>query len=122
IEFIIHVPGNLVLHSYLHDTVIVNPINADLQPANNTFEFSQIVGNSCDPNDKQVSPAGFGADGEITLSDSILTYHIDFQNTGNADAHNIVILDTLGEFVNPLSFQFVASSHQATFSLKSPNF
>ncbi|HYV93669.1 MAG TPA: T9SS type A sorting domain-containing protein [Chitinophagales bacterium] len=120
IEFIVHIPGNLVLHSYLYDTLIVNPINGDLQPSNNTYDFSQIVGNAWDPNDKQVSPAGVGSDGEISLSDSVLTYHIDFQNTGNAIAHNVTLMDTLSDAVDPLTIQFLTSSHPYSYSMKSP--
>jgi len=120
ILFTIHIPGNLVLHSYLYDTLIVSPINGDLQPSNNTIEFSQIVGNAWDPNDKQVFPAGVGSDGEISLADSVLTYHIDFQNTGNAIAHNVTLLDTLSNNVDPFTIQFLASSHPYTYSMKNP--
>ena len=60
---------------------------------------------SHDPNSKAVSPAG-----NLTATDTVLTYTIRFENDGNAPANTIVIVDTLSPNVNPATFQPGASS------------
>lgn len=49
---------------------------------------------SYDPNDKYAVPAGY-AEPHFILADDEIEYRIRFQNTGNAEAVNIVIEDTL---------------------------
>lgn len=64
---------------------------------------------SYDPNDKLVNPIGVGPDG-ITPPDSKLTYRIRFQNTGNAEAINIAITDTLDDHFDLATFRVLNSS------------
>ena len=68
--------------------------------------INEIVG-SYDPNEKEVSPAG-----NITESDSVLTYTIHFQNTGTDTTSFIVVRDTLSQYLDPLSVINIASSHE----------
>jgi hypothetical protein len=49
---------------------------------------------SWDPNDKQVDPQGWGAEGNVQ-SQTRFQYRIRFQNTGTAEAHYVQIRDTL---------------------------
>lgn len=66
---------------------------------------------SYDPNDKHVSPEGVLAQ-KYTPIASPLTYHINFQNTGNDTAYDVSILDTLDSDLDLATFQVLGSSHE----------
>jgi uncharacterized repeat protein (TIGR01451 family) len=68
---------------------------ADYSPWDNVNYFTTTVVASYDPNFKEVSPKGTGAQGYITVNDSVLEYMVHFQNTGTYMAQNIVVIDTL---------------------------
>ncbi|MFI5195572.1 MAG: T9SS type A sorting domain-containing protein [Chitinophagales bacterium] len=67
----------------------------DYSPWNNVNYFTTPVLAGYDPNFIEVSPKGYGANGNITISDSILQYMVHFQNTGTYQAQNIAVIDTL---------------------------
>ncbi len=91
---------------------VVTPAPAnDANPSNNSYSISIPVVNSYDPNVKNVVPRGEGTEGFIPATTQKLTYTIDFQNTGNADAINIYILDTLETNVIPTSLKIISTSH-----------
>lgn len=73
------------------------------------FLLGQIFVCGYDPNDKLVNPQrpeGYA------LFDEYLTYTIRFQNTGNAEAYDVVIRDTLDENLDPTTFEYISSSHE----------
>ncbi len=63
-----------------------------------------------DPNDKHSSPQGVHAQ-HYTPINSELTYHINFQNTGNDTAYDVFILDTLNANLDLTTFDILESSH-----------
>jgi hypothetical protein len=67
----------------------------DQSPWNNVNTFQPIVVGSYDPNFKEVSPAGVGAQGYIASAVTELDYVIHFQNEGTYYAQNISVVDTL---------------------------
>ena len=67
-----------------------------------------------DPNDKQVFPSGVQDENYTLFEDNTLEYKIRFQNTGNFPAQDIVIVDTLSEFLNLSTLQYIHSSHPVT--------
>ncbi|MFT4533655.1 MAG: putative repeat protein (TIGR01451 family) [Saprospiraceae bacterium] len=69
---------------------------------------------SYDPNDKKVEPSH--PEGYTNISESELTYKVRFQNTGNAPAINIEIIDTLSEYLNVSSVRYVSGSHDEYLS------
>jgi len=71
---------------------------------------------SYDPNDKQVNPIGV-FDENYTLFDETLSYTIRFQNTGNAEALQVEILDTLDAALDPRTFRVIATSHDVITSI-----
>jgi len=81
-----------------------------------TAHYEGVVMCSFDPNDKQVSPIGI-KDENYTLIDDELLYTIRFQNTGNAPAIDVKILDTLDINLDIRSFKVVNSSHELNTSL-----
>ncbi len=89
------VPANVPLNTMLYYTDTLWPIANDTTWWNNTSWKMLYTLGSYDPNYKEVSPAGTGAQGFISQDDSVLEYVIHFQNIGNYYAMNIVLIDTL---------------------------
>lgn len=85
-----------------------NP-GTDILPANNTSCGWADVVNSYDPNTKTVFPSGSMPVADV-LSGEPLTYRIDFENTGVADAINVVVKDVLPVELQLSSVQVLASS------------
>lgn len=84
----------------------VYPLIGDIFPLDN-FRFACYpVRNSVDPNEKFMSPSG-----TVDTSDHVFNFTIFFQNTGNAPAEDIFIIDTLDNDLDATSFEFVSSSH-----------
>lgn len=80
------------------------------------YLYSPIVLCSFDPNDKLVMPPG-AREQNYTLHDEKLTYTIRFQNTGNAEAIDIRILDTLDANLDTNTFRVINSSFPVQTSL-----
>jgi len=89
----------------------IDPKTNDADTKNNTRDFCRDVVNAFDPNDKQVSPQGVCEEGYI-LPGETLTYTIRFQNTGNADAINIFIIDSLDADLDLSTVKVVGQSHK----------
>ncbi|MBP7463155.1 MAG: T9SS type A sorting domain-containing protein [Bacteroidales bacterium] len=117
------VPTNIAVNTEVlfSDTVSyespMNTWNDDYSPWNNVDNYNTNVVCSYDPNNKQVSPSGEGEQGLIATNDSILTYTINFENTGNYYAQNIVLIDTLSENLDWTSLMPIHSSHNCEIHL-----
>jgi uncharacterized repeat protein (TIGR01451 family) len=96
--------------------VEVSPVIGDIQPLNNSLIHCYEVVNSFDPNDKAVHPIG-----DIDTSQLDLTYTIRFQNTGNAPALHVRIVDTLSQHINERTFQLLSSSHDPQIQINGKN-
>ena len=79
---------------------------------NNITCLSVRVRGSYDPNDKKLFVNGIEKNGNILAKDTILDYQIRFQNTGNADAINIFVIDTISENLDLKTFELISSSHK----------
>jgi uncharacterized repeat protein (TIGR01451 family) len=101
-------------------TMNITPTAGDSFPSNNSDVFCFPIRNSWDPNDKNVVPAGVGPQGAIRPNTE-LTYTIRFQNTGNAEAINIYILDTLDSDLDPASIEVIGFSHDMQWALLTGN-
>lgn len=77
-----------------------------------------VVECSYDPNDKTAFVGGFHQQ-EIVDTNEFIAYLINFENTGNAPAVNIEILDYLPGNLDINTFQFISSSHPAQYSIDS---
>lgn len=82
-----------------------------------SYNYSSSVVCSFDPNDKQVTPVG-ETTGHYTLHDQKLTYTVHFQNTGNAEAIDITILDTIDIDLDLNTFRVVNSSFPVQTAIK----
>lgn len=94
--------------------LMVFPIQGDADTTNNSFTRCFVVGNSYDPNSKEVFPRGVGQFGYISPSTPELEYTINFQNMGTASAQNIIVLDTLDAELDVTSLKIISASHQQT--------
>ncbi|MEM7367815.1 MAG: PKD domain-containing protein [Bacteroidota bacterium] len=96
----------------------LTPIIGDTTPGNNVFLDTIPIVASYDPNDKQVSPTGFGEEGFIQAHEKEMLYTIRFQNTGNFPAQYVVLRDTIHHNLDLSSFQALAHSHSYTLAVE----
>jgi uncharacterized repeat protein (TIGR01451 family) len=94
-------------------SVSVTPTAGDNNMSNNAYQFCYYVVNSYDPNLKEVYPSKV-----LPGYQDWLTYTIHFQNTGNAAAFNINLVDTLDTNLDLNTFQVLNSSHDNSVLLK----
>lgn len=80
----------------------------------------QILFCAYDPNDKSVWPMGIGNQGYIS-NDETLDYTIQFQNTGNYPATNILISDTLDSNLDLSTIEIIGASHYVNINIKPNN-
>jgi fimbrial isopeptide formation D2 family protein len=100
------VPANTPVGYQLKQEFWITPVANDCDSSDNHLLYIQPVTGSMDPNEKQVQPAG-----DIYDSDSVLTYTIHFQNTGNDTTYFIYLIDTLSSHLEPATVVNLASSH-----------
>ncbi len=98
-------------------TVIISSAQGESDTTNNIYTACFVVGNSYDPNSKEVYPHGAGTAGFIPDSTSRLEYLINFQNMGTAAAQNIVVVDTLDADLDVSTLEIISSSHSQTTTL-----
>ncbi|MBK8846265.1 MAG: T9SS type A sorting domain-containing protein [Bacteroidetes bacterium] len=116
---IFYVPTNVSAGNVLVNSVHVVPVSGtDVDLSNNDDSLSQTVVNSYDPNNKLVLKTN-ASDPSFQLvsswnADQQIKYCINFQNTGTAEAINIVVIDSLDSDLDAATYQFVSSSHTCT--------
>lgn len=114
IDFMLNLNGPMEtpavnIDDILDFTATANPLSGDETPADNVFNLSQTVIGSFDPNDKSCLE---GATISTLKVGDYLNYVIRFQNTGTAQAENIVVkdvIDTTKFDIN--SLQLITASH-----------
>jgi uncharacterized repeat protein (TIGR01451 family) len=118
INFYTYTTSTVSLGTVLKSYADVSPVAGDFNPANNSDTLRQLIQNSYDPNEKYVYPAG-GITQQQVSSQMPLDYIVEFQNTGNAPAIEIVVVDTLSNYLDLSTFTFIASSHYSSYNLSS---
>jgi hypothetical protein len=90
---------------------VIDPIDLEKQAPDNTACLDQEVVNSYDPNDKRC------LEGSSVLEEMIgeyMHYMIRFENTGSADAVNVIVTDSLDtDKFDVASLEIVEASHSA---------
>jgi hypothetical protein len=92
----------------------------DINPNNNTFQLSQVVVGSYDPNDKLEAHGG-KIKFEDFDSNDYLFYTIRFQNTGTANAQFVRLVDDLDEKLDETSLRMINASHHYTLTRTDKN-
>ncbi len=103
-------PGNTLI------TGLVNTFSLDDGAPYVAIDCQPSIG-SYDPNDKQAFPIGYGSVNNIEPNKD-LVYRIRFQNTGTAPARDVVVLDTLSDYLDITTLQVTVASHPYTWRLK----
>lgn len=106
-------PPIIALGDSIYLNMFVSYDDANGPDTTNTVANVQLVECSYDPNDKQVSPQ---YPDNYALFDEPLIYTVRFQNTGNAEAFDVVIQDTLSEHLDHYSLKIISNSHPEVFS------
>lgn len=116
-------PANIPLATLItcNDTTAYAPPIAnwltDNTPWDNVHYFLTNVVGPYDPNFKEVSPKGSGANGGIYAKDSVLDYMVHFQNLGSYFAQNVVVLDTLDADLDWTTLKAVYNTHPCKVSI-----
>jgi uncharacterized repeat protein (TIGR01451 family) len=100
------VDTSAVLGSQICVNVEISTTANEMDTTNNNLTQCFNVVNSYDPNDKSVYPTQLQPG-----VNNWLTYNINFQNTGNADAIDIFITDTLDANLDWSTFELLSYSH-----------
>jgi uncharacterized repeat protein (TIGR01451 family) len=95
--------------------VVINPITGDADTSNNIKHYCFPVINGYDPNDKQVYPQGECTE-KYVLNNERLTYSLRFQNTGNAGAINIYLIDSISPFLDINTVRVIGQSHDSLYT------
>lgn len=118
----IHVHFNIPTTHNIGDLITavagITPLTNDTTPNNNTQTSVIAVVGPYDPNYKEVD-----VDTLYNVSNAgWLNYTVHFQNVGNDSAVNVIIIDTLSQYLDLPSFEIIASSHQPmTFNINNGN-
>ncbi|MBS1914454.1 MAG: T9SS type A sorting domain-containing protein [Bacteroidetes bacterium] len=91
--------------------------DGDAYPEDNASRTCSQIRASYDPNDIAVQPAGTGDIGQLAPTDSVLTYTVHFQNTGNDTARSIIVVDDVSSNLDLASLVLGASSHPYSLSM-----
>ena len=101
-------PPNVFIGDSLYFNSFVEYSDINGTTITDVFYYPTEVRCSFDPNDKLVNPS---RNNNLTLFEEDLIYTIRFQNTGNDEAYDIIIRDTLDENSDPSTFRVLSTSH-----------
>lgn len=111
------IPGGTLTYTVpaAGQTVTIHMIDSVFDINNNFItiyidSITMLIRCSYDPNDKTAIPEGSTAAHYTPIGNDV-EYIIRFQNTGNDDAYDIFIYDTLDAAYDPMTLQIVGSSH-----------
>ena len=102
-------PAAVLGSTLTNASTITIPVN-DTYPQNNNSSVTQTIINSYDPNNKTETHGGEILYPTFSAND-YLTYTINFENTGTANAINVDVTDNLDYTLNENSIIMVSSSH-----------
>ncbi len=114
------VPPQLNLNDTLQLQAFITPFENDSFVTDNSFQLSQVVVNAYDPNDK-IEAHGSGISRQQLNNGDYLYYTIRFQNTGNAPASIIKIVDTLSNNLDWSTLEILGNTHNLTLTVSNKN-
>lgn len=101
--------------NYVFTTNFISSFN-ETNIVNNSDTIAGVVVGSYDPNDKEVTPEG-EISYDAAANSQELEYTIRFQNTGTYAATTVRVVDTLSNWLNIPSFEFLSASHPCTYNI-----
>ncbi len=121
IHFTMNVPPFVTVGTELTGSVKIEPLDIDTYPEDNSLAWSKTVVGSYDPNEKSSHTGENQWGGAITENDTIISYQILFQNTGNDTAFTVVVRDTLDENLDVESIRPGIASHDYILEFEGRN-
>lgn len=113
-------PDPLLIGTNVNATLTLAPSPADADPVNDVATLSTLVVGAYDPNDKLVSTSSRLSGSHFFLdADTSLAYTIRFQNTGNAEALHVRLVDTLSHVLDVASLRILGATHAFEARLES---
>ncbi len=113
-------PDPLLIGTNVSATLTLAPSPADADPVNDVATLSTLVVGAYDPNDKLVTTSSRLSGSHYFLdADTSLTYTIRFQNTGNAEALHVRLVDTLSHVLDVASLRILGATHAFEARLES---
>ncbi|MEZ5026282.1 MAG: T9SS type A sorting domain-containing protein [Chitinophagales bacterium] len=113
-------PPQLNANDTLRLQAFITPFENDSFVIDNSFELSQVVLNAYDPNDK-IEAHGSGITRQQINNGDYLYYTIRFQNTGNASASIIKIVDTLSNNLDWSTLEILNNTHNLALTVSNKN-
>ena len=77
----------------------------------------EVVSCAYDPNDKLVTPLGYGQYGAVDIDTEYLYYTVRFMNTGTDTARTVMLRDQLAPEISPNSTVLLGYSHDVTYTI-----
>ncbi|MCP4581982.1 MAG: hypothetical protein GY839_10210 [candidate division Zixibacteria bacterium] len=111
LQVVIYVPPSVPVGTVLSSLTMIEPVDGDVNPNDNSYIYDIEVTGSLDPNVKSVNPEG------CVSATTSLRYHIDFQNVGNDTAFKVVIVDTLDNNLDISTVMTGTSLHSYNMSI-----
>jgi uncharacterized repeat protein (TIGR01451 family) len=103
-----YMPGTTLAGTEMSLSASVTDLSStEIVTSNNTINFTGIVYNSYDPNNKLVNRDEYINPNE----QEELIYTINFQNEGNYDAINVKVIDTISQNLDLSTFKVLESKH-----------
>jgi len=114
LEFQVFAPPVVNLGDELQYNVSITPLSGDYTLNDNTYVLSQTIVDSYDPNDIHILEGS-----EIMYADKekSLHYVIRFQNTGTADAINVVVKNVLDTNLDWTTIELETTSHPSRVAI-----
>lgn len=109
IELKFNTPVSMPIGYQLEFKDSITTTSPDTVLLNNYYSALDYVVGPFDPNDISVSPKGAGIPGYIATNDSLLTYIVRFQNTGNFPAQNVIIKVQADQDLDINSLEYLGS-------------
>ncbi len=113
-------PPQLNANDTLRLQAFITPFENDSFVIDNSFQLTQVVVNAYDPNDK-IEAHGSGITRQQINNGDYLYYTIRFQNTGNASASIIKIVDTLSNNLDWSTLEILNNTHNLALTVSNKN-
>ncbi len=99
--------GLVPIRDTVNSYITITPTIGDVDTSNNDWIKTDTVRAGYDPNEIIVRPEGCLPWGGTPTK---MEYSVHFENTGNDTAHNIYVMDTISDYLDPSTLEIVTAS------------
>ena len=102
----------LLIGDAISATVQLNATDVNADPVSATYTLNDTIVSSYDPNDKRAfTSSGMSGQSYFLAYDDYVDYTVRFQNTGNATAEDVFIVDTISDLYQQTTPEVLGASH-----------